>query len=648
VTNGVGLVNSRPATLTVLEPLAITTQPASQTVAPGATVMFTVATTGNPPPTYQWRLNGVNIPGAVYSTLIITNVQRTNGGSYSVVVANIGAAIDSAIATLVVSGPALPFADNLSARGVITGSSGSGSGNNQSATSEFAEPNHAGKPGGKSLWLAWTAPATGIATFHTRGSGFDTLLAVYTGSNYSSLANLASDEDRGGFGTSEASFNTTAGTQYVIVIDGYAGASGNVLLTWTLDTTTVPFPRILAQPISVSVTNGATVAFSVQVNSPSATNFQWFHECRAVAGATNATLTITNVEREDVGNYHVVIVNASSHSAQSDDAFLEIGPQANAISKDKLEDLFLSGGPGFALQQALAVASGGFISVSAGTVGSQLFDNTGASTQQGEGAACGVIGGSSKWLGFVLNANNAVIVVDSIGSSLDTVLAVYKGSTLATLVYVACDNNGAPDGIRSLVRFTNNVAGTPYLVAVDGVGGAQGNLNLNWKFAGWPSCDSLTTNRTVHLGDNTTLRIAVSNPTTDTLYFWRVNGSVVSIGNTTNFTLNNLQPGQAGTYSVIVSNFAGSVTQTVASIGVASPVQIAGAMVWTNGTRVFRLSSPSGQSWVIEAASALTNNPAATNWLRLYTNSSQSGPVYFPDFASTNFPRRFYRVVPWP
>jgi hypothetical protein len=130
VTNALGLVNSRPATLTVIQPLSIITQPVGQTVAPGTTVTLSAAVVGHPPPIYQWRLNGVNIPGAIYPTLVISNAHPTNGGSYNVVVANLSSAVSSAVATLVVSGPALPFSDNFDPRGVINQSTGAGGGNN--------------------------------------------------------------------------------------------------------------------------------------------------------------------------------------------------------------------------------------------------------------------------------------------------------------------------------------------------------------------------------------------------------------------------------------------------------------------------------------------------------------------------------------
>src|SRR6185295_4546723 len=79
-------------------------------------------------------------------------------------------------------------------------------GNNVQARTESGEPVLRG--GGRSVWMQWTAPDTGIATFGARGSSFDTLLAVYIGTKVESLTLLAKDDDRGGFYTSSLQFNT--------------------------------------------------------------------------------------------------------------------------------------------------------------------------------------------------------------------------------------------------------------------------------------------------------------------------------------------------------------------------------------------------------------------------------------------------------
>src|SRR2546428_5256756 len=42
------------------------------------------------------------------------------------------------------------------------------------ATKEPGEPNHAGLPGGRSVWFKWTAPTNGQTRIDTIGSGFNT------------------------------------------------------------------------------------------------------------------------------------------------------------------------------------------------------------------------------------------------------------------------------------------------------------------------------------------------------------------------------------------------------------------------------------------------------------------------------------------
>jgi len=80
------------------------------------------------------------------------------------------------------------------------------------------------------VWFSWRAPASGIVSFTTAGSDFDTLLAVYTGLDFNNLAPVASDDDSGGFLTSKVVFNTVVGTEYEITVDGLNGASGNIVL----------------------------------------------------------------------------------------------------------------------------------------------------------------------------------------------------------------------------------------------------------------------------------------------------------------------------------------------------------------------------------------------------------------------------------
>ncbi|HUR59478.1 MAG TPA: hypothetical protein VM029_17305 [Opitutaceae bacterium] len=64
----------------------ITTQPSNQTIAAGGTAVFSVAATGTGALTYQWRKDGVAIPGATATTYSVTGASAANVGVYDVVV----------------------------------------------------------------------------------------------------------------------------------------------------------------------------------------------------------------------------------------------------------------------------------------------------------------------------------------------------------------------------------------------------------------------------------------------------------------------------------------------------------------------------------------------------------------------------------
>lgn len=113
----------------------------------------------------------------------------------------------------------------------ISGASGTVFGDNTAAGKEEGEPEHAGNAGGRSVWYRWTAPEDGAVTIDTVGSDFDTLLAVYRGSSLSELQLVAQNDDADGR-QSRVCFPAGEGDEYRIAVDGYAGASGTIVLNW--------------------------------------------------------------------------------------------------------------------------------------------------------------------------------------------------------------------------------------------------------------------------------------------------------------------------------------------------------------------------------------------------------------------------------
>jgi hypothetical protein len=97
------------------------------------------------------------------------------------------------------------------------------------ATKEAGEPDHAGNPGGHSIWYSWTAPEDGPITFDSANSGFPTLLAIYTGA-IPLLAPVANHDIPSG--TSRITFDALAGEKYFIAVDGRDGEAGICTLNW--------------------------------------------------------------------------------------------------------------------------------------------------------------------------------------------------------------------------------------------------------------------------------------------------------------------------------------------------------------------------------------------------------------------------------
>src|SRR6185369_13369771 len=72
---------------------------------------------------------------------------------------------------------------------------------------------------------------------------------------------------------------------------------------------------------------------------------------------------------------------------------------------------------------------------------------------------------------------NTTVVVDTVGSNFDTLLAVYRGTSVTALTAVASNDDIVSGNLQSRVTFTP-VAGTTYRIAVDGYGGASGSVVL--------------------------------------------------------------------------------------------------------------------------------------------------------------------------
>jgi hypothetical protein len=213
----------------------------------------------------------------------------------------------SPVLVAVFSAQAQPANDNFANAWTLTGTSITTNGNSgqvnagiPNATKEPGEPNHAGFPGGRSVWFNWTAPTNVTVRIDTIGSAFNTLLAVYTGTAVNALTVIAQNDDVGGGGQqgnrSRVEFPAVAGTTYRIAIDGRGGFTGQnpasgpyVLNVQTLASVFITSPTnntILAAGMPMTIDVAATVP------SPPVTRVDFYRTGTWIGSDSNAPFSL--------------------------------------------------------------------------------------------------------------------------------------------------------------------------------------------------------------------------------------------------------------------------------------------------------------------------------------------------------------------
>ena len=115
----------------------------------------------------------------------------------------------------------------------------------------------------------------------------------------------------------------------------------------------------------------------------------------------------------------------------------------------------------------------------AGATGTVRGTTDSASREPGEPRhAANNAGGRSVWFAWTAPGSGTA-VIDTFGSSFDTLLGVYTGSSVSALTRIA-SNDDYGGRYQSRVAFSA-VAGVTYRIAIDGWSGVSGSYVLNWR-----------------------------------------------------------------------------------------------------------------------------------------------------------------------
>jgi Zn-dependent metalloprotease len=226
---------------------SITSQPANQTVAAGATATFTVTASGTAPLSYQWRKNGASVSGATsasYTTPATTTAD--NGATFSVVVTNSAGSATSNNATLTVTSGGGGGTELITNGGFesgatgwtgTTGSIGTFSGQTAHSGTKYAWLDGYGSSHTESLYQTITVPASGASlSFYlhidtaetTTTTAYDKLTVLAQNTSGTTLATLATYSNLNaapGYTLRTLSLNAYAGQTIRIKFNGVEDSS---------------------------------------------------------------------------------------------------------------------------------------------------------------------------------------------------------------------------------------------------------------------------------------------------------------------------------------------------------------------------------------------------------------------------------------
>ena len=383
-------------------------------------------------------------------------------------------------------------------------------GSTRVADREAGEPDHAGDPGGHSVWFSWTAASNGPVNIATCSpfSNLDPVLAVYTGASVGALGQVAANDDGASPGLfpecsmndSEVQLDAVAGTTYRIAIDGASGTVGRynlrirgrpqnddfgnaealngTLPTWVNQGTNRFATKESGEPNHANRTGGGSVWYSWTPTSSGPV---------AIATCTqegiNALLAVyTGVELATLSPV-AASDDGSRTTCRGTDSEVRFSATAGTTYWIAVDGRDGSQGR-FSLSLEAPPANDAFANpkalsgdLPAGDFGSTRF----ASKQGGEPHHAGNEGGRSVW--FTWTPSNSGPVEISIcpygEGDPNTLLGVYTGGAVNSLTPVASndDSSAACRDIGSEVKI-NAVAGTTYRIAVDAKNGGEGYFSI--------------------------------------------------------------------------------------------------------------------------------------------------------------------------
>ena len=542
--------------------------PAAQTVFFGGPVAFDVIVDSDSPVHYQWTRNGIDLPDATNATYALGRAVLRDEGNYAVFARNDAGTAWSGSVALIVQTPPIILAQPTSLVAAVGTNASffiSVEGSSPMSCQWRHNSNDMWGQGDRTLNLTQIQPSDAgeyVAVIRNQYGSVTSAPAILTITGDPPVfANVLKDrkvvkgqtntfsspalgwEPIGyqwffenapmagarGFELSINSIQMTNAGKYFLLASNYFGANTSAVA----EVTVLAPLRITSSKTTNTIVEGNSLTLNVIYEGTGL--FQWQINGEAIPGATNDTYTITNAQPKDGGSYRVVMAN------EAEIVVGDIGDVVVTVPLSPPGDMF---------------ANRIWVEGTNGVVGSS---NVQATVEPGEPLHAGKAGGRSIWYRWKAPDNGEAAISTS-GSSFDTLLAIYTGSSVTSLSPVASDEDSG-GYLTSAVKFPAQ-KDVEYQIAIDGFAGASGRTVLSWNMVSTPEpvpgiihgpVDSI-----VERGSSVTLSVTTSGA--NLRYQWFRDGLALAGAIGSSLVLNNAQAADAGNYTVEVMNSGGSLT----------------------------------------------------------------------------------------
>jgi uncharacterized repeat protein (TIGR03803 family) len=469
------------------------------------------------------------------------------------------------------------------------------------------------------------------------------------GSGFAVLHSFSSNPSDDGSQPLAALFQSSDGALYGSTsLWGPNYASGAFGTLFKLSSSQPDPATITTQPLDQTVVAGQDASFSVAAIGSPPLSYQWRFNTSPIPGATNSTYTKSGVQTNDAGLYSVVVTNVTG-SVTSSNAALTVNVPPVITAQPQSVSVTLGSNATFTVV-ATSPSQPGYqwqfnsTAISGATDSTFTRSNVGTNDAGSYSVVVTNVAGSVTSSNATLTVNVPPVITAQPQSASVTAGSNVTFTVTATgttpLRYQWQVNSVNIPGATGISLTKTNVGTNDavlYSVVVTNIAGSATSSNATLTVNVPPAITGQPQSASTAIGSNVSFTVTATG-TAPLGFQWRYNGTNIQHATSSAYICTNIQPQNAGSYSVVASNIAGTLASADAVLTVTQPILLQfNSVTLMPGSQIQLQASGPPAHYAID----VTTN--FVNWAEL-TNFTTTNTTFQHVDSATNANWRFYRL----